>query len=67
MATNYNAEVFYLDTGNSFSPQRISGFVNWKPGTALDRVTKLHVAVGTFCSLRLEITDLLESKLWSTF
>uniref|UniRef100_A0A9I9D685 RecA family profile 1 domain-containing protein n=1 Tax=Cucumis melo TaxID=3656 RepID=A0A9I9D685_CUCME len=36
VAKNYNAEVFYVDTGNSFSPQRISGFVNWKPGTALD-------------------------------
>uniref|UniRef100_A0A0A0KCU0 RecA family profile 1 domain-containing protein n=1 Tax=Cucumis sativus TaxID=3659 RepID=A0A0A0KCU0_CUCSA len=36
VAKNYKAEVFYMDTGNSFSPQRISGFVNWKPGTALD-------------------------------
>ena len=45
-----------MDTGNSFSPQRISGFVNWKPGTALDWVTRLRVAVEGF--LRLEITDL---------
>ncbi|XP_038901758.1 DNA repair protein RAD51 homolog 4 isoform X2 [Benincasa hispida] len=37
VSTNYKAKVFYLDSGNSFSPQRISGFVNWKPGTALDR------------------------------
>ena len=56
MAKNYKAEVFYMDTGNSFSPQRISGFVNWKPGTALDWVTRLRVAVEGF--LRLEITDL---------
>ncbi|XP_050935403.1 DNA repair protein RAD51 homolog 4 isoform X5 [Cucumis melo] len=40
VAKNYNAEVFYVDTGNSFSPQRISGFVNWKPGTALDWTCK---------------------------
>ncbi|XP_031743460.1 DNA repair protein RAD51 homolog 4 isoform X5 [Cucumis sativus] len=40
VAKNYKAEVFYMDTGNSFSPQRISGFVNWKPGTALDWTCK---------------------------
>ncbi|XP_023007348.1 DNA repair protein RAD51 homolog 4 [Cucurbita maxima] len=37
VATNYNAKVFYLDTGNSFSPQRISGFVNWKSGPSIAR------------------------------
>ncbi|TYK23974.1 DNA repair protein RAD51-like protein 4 isoform X1 [Cucumis melo var. makuwa] len=43
VAKNYNAEVFYVDTGNSFSPQRISGFVNWKPGTALDWSVKVTI------------------------
>lgn len=65
VATKYNAKVFYLDTGNSFSPQRISGLVNWKPGAALDRVTKIRVPVGLFLPLISETIDLFESKLWS--
>ncbi|XP_022148499.1 DNA repair protein RAD51 homolog 4 isoform X2 [Momordica charantia] len=36
VAMKYNANVFYLDTGNSFSPHRISDFVHWKSASALD-------------------------------
>ena len=54
VATNYNAKVFYLDTGNSFSPQRISGFVNWKSGPSIARVTKISAPVGLVFPLRSE-------------